>query len=377
MPPIEIDLSPLLINRTAVYNIGRDVAEILAASGEFEVRHRFFGETFDGWPDQQAAQRLLDHLEQARAAAAAGRLRGWLPPGRPRNPGGANGVVRTFVLDPLYVLFAPLTPDDIVVCYDLSTLTNPEWHDPTVAGLYAEAFDRILEAGPQLIMVSRNTADTFRANFGAYRNPLTVVPIYAPRPIEAAARGSGFPALRAASPYFLFVGSLERRKNVVGAIDAFAASGLAEEDYRLHIVGGGGQGAAEIEQRAGEVAGIVLMGFLSSEALCSVYAAATGFLYPSYLEGFGVPLLEAMVFGLPCIATNSGASPEVGGPLVLYRDPDDIAGLAHDLRAVSRLIPAERKRLANGLRRRVRSEFSFEQFSHRLLQAVRGEAAAG
>jgi glycosyltransferase involved in cell wall biosynthesis len=318
---------------------------------------------------------LVELLDLARAAAAADRLRDWTPPALARSTGRANGAVRAFLLDPLYVLFAPLSRHDIVVCHDLSTLTHPEWHDPAVGRLYQEAFRRILDVGPQLIMVSRNTADTFYANFGAYRNRLTVVPNYASRLVEDAARNGATAPFRTASPYFLFVGSLEARKNVTGAIDAFACSDLAKEDYRLYIVGAKGHGAAEIERRASEVAGIVVTGYLSDERLCSLYAGATGFLYPSYLEGFGVPLLEAMAFGIPCIATTSGASPEVGGPLVRYRDPDDHLGMAQDLRAISRLKADERKRIATGLPQRVRTKFSFKQFSARLMAALRADPA--
>ncbi|MGH9612357.1 MAG: glycosyltransferase family 4 protein, partial [Bryobacteraceae bacterium] len=373
MLPIDIDLSPLLINRTAIFNLGRDIVAVLAQSGQFAVRHRFFGQLQPDWPDRARTRQLLRHLEDARAAAAEGRIRGWMPPVR-RRLGGSG---RSVLLDPLYVLFAPLSPADIVICLDLSTLTHPQWHDAIIASLYQEAFRRIIEIQPQLIMISRNTADTFYANFGAYRNRLTVVPLYVSRLIrEAAGNRTGLP-LRPASPYFLFVGSLETRKNVTGAIEAFGASGLVGEGFRLCIVGGRGHGAPEIERRARDTAGVVVYGYVSDVALCSLYEGAAGFIYPSYLEGFGVPLLEAMAFGLPCIATTAGASPEVGGPLVRYRDPDDHTGMAQDLRVIAQLAPEERGRLADALRQRAYAEFGFEQFSARLLSAVADGAARG
>ena len=371
MPPIDIDLSPLLINRTAVFNIGRDVATILADAGEFDLRYRFFGQRLAERPDPETSQLLLARLYQARAAAAADRLHGWLPPAGDHRADRWPDPGRALVLDPLYVLFAPLSPHDIVLCHDLSTLTHPQWHEPVVNRLYHEAFRRILDVGPRLIMNSQNTADTFYANFGAYRNSMTVIPLYPAGLAAQIGRIGKIEPLQPASPYFLFVGSLEARKNIIGAIEAFAASCLSLEDYRLYIVGGIGHGAAAIERRAAEVPGVALRGYLTEEALASMYAAATGFIYPSYLEGFGVPLLEAMACGVPCIATTAGASPEVGGPLVLYRDPDDITGMAQDLRTLARLTPAERQRISTGLRQRARSEFSFTQFADRLLAAVR------
>jgi glycosyltransferase involved in cell wall biosynthesis len=369
MQPIDLDLSPLLINRTAVLTIGRDVCRILEESRDYAVRYRFFGRLERDWPDEARSRQLLALMDEARAAAGAGRLRDWMPPRDGAVPAGGNPAARAFLLDPLYALFAPLSADDIVMCHDLSTLTNPEWHEPAVGRLYDEAFRRILEAGPQVIAVSRNTADTLYANFGRYPNRVTVVHNYLPQAIGRGAAGAA-PALRPAAPYFLFVGSLEARKNVVGAIDAFALSGLGQEGYRLYIVGGRGYGAEAIERRAVEVPGVALLGYMKGAALSALYAAATGFFYPSYLEGFGVPLLEAMAFGLPAVVTSCGASPEVGGDLMRYCDPDDHQGMAEELRAVTRLKPEERECIAARLRERALGEFGFARFRERLLETI-------
>ena len=122
---------------------------------------------------------------------------------------------------------------------------------------------------------------------------------------------------------------------------------------------------------AGATKGIVMAGYLTSDELVSAFIGATGFVYPSYLEGFGVPLLEAMMCGIPSVASRTGACPEVGGPDIAYIDPDDHAGLAHEIRRIAAMDPRTRAQLGARLRARAATEFSFAAFSSAILELVR------
>jgi glycosyltransferase involved in cell wall biosynthesis len=86
----------------------------------------------------------------------------------------------------------------------------------------------------------------------------------------------------------------------------------------------------------------------------------------AYLEGFGVPLLEAMMFGIPSVTTVTGASPEVGGPDVPCLDPDDHHGIADAMRAIVNLSKKQRASLGNRLRKRAKELFSFERFAREM-----------
>lgn len=367
MTTIRLDLSPMLINRTAAYTLCVDIERLVrdALSANSAIEYQFFGHVTQDIPDQPTARRyvagFLDQLGSASYLNVAPKLFG--------ETGGGEGT-RTFYVDPLYVLLGTLKPQDTVMLLDLSPLTHPHWHNPPVSRAYQAAIEHIIDVRPRLAAISQNTIDTFLANYGGYPHPIHTVPLYPPEAIRTAA-GDPARALQSPWPYFLFVGSLEVRKNLQGAITAFRRSGLAAEGYKLLIVGGHGRGGEEIMAMAGATAGIVMAGYLTTEELVSAFIGATGFVYPSYLEGFGVPLLEAMMCGIPSVASRTGACPEVGGPDVAYVDPDDHAGLAAEIRRIAKLTQAERKTIGARLRHRAETVFSFQAFSTAILDLVK------
>lgn len=364
MTGIRLDLSPMLINRTAAYTLCVDIERLVREAGTMTVDYQFFGHVRQEMPDQASARRYVarfsERLDSLSYSVAAPRLFA---------ESGTGHRTRTFYVDPLYVLMAPLQSTDVVMLLDLSPLTHPHWHNPAVSRAYRAALEHIIDVGPRLAAISRNTIDTFQANYGGYRQEIRALPLYIPEHIRRAASDPPS-ALRTPWPYFLFVGSLEVRKNLEGAMAAFALSGLAREGFKLLIVGGHGQGGDDIRAAAATTPGVVLAGYLATEELVSAFAGATGFVYPSYLEGFGVPLLEAMAFGIPSVASSSGACPEVGGADVAYVDPDDHVGLATELRRIAALTGGERAALGQRLRSRAHSVFSFEAFSAAILELV-------
>ena len=366
---VTLDLSPILVNRTAVYDICGEVDRIASARQSSQLDYQFVGRRMPHIPpadeQRELRRRLFRKVDEPGQSFAA-------------PPQDATRVVRSdqdgrriFYLDPLYTLFGTLGPDDVVMCHDLSPMTHPHWHRPNVSRHYDRAFSRIARSGCSIIAVSDNTAAALQVNLGLGARVRTVHN-YLPKSVTRWKAGAHARPLAAAAPYLLFVGSLEVRKNIRGMIEAFRLTDLAARGYLLLIVGTHGYGAEEIEQTAARTEGVVLCGFLPGHEKLAAYAGATGFVYVSYLEGFGIPLLEAMAFGIPSVTTVTGACPEVGGPDVPCLDPDDHRGIADALRHIVGLSPTQRTRLGKRLRRRAEQEFSLDRFSRNMEEVLFG-----
>jgi glycosyltransferase involved in cell wall biosynthesis len=140
------------------------------------------------------------------------------------------------------------------------------------------------------------------------------------------------------SPFILHVGTIEPRKNQVGLVQAFAAVADALPDHRLVLAGAPGWDAgraAEAVAGAGLTARVTVTGRVSDPELAALYGAASVFAFPSRYEGFGIPLLEAMAFGIPSVAGDVPALREVAGDAAVLVAPDDIDGLAAALQALA------------------------------------------
>ncbi|MBL7986880.1 MAG: glycosyltransferase family 4 protein [Chlorobi bacterium] len=134
-----------------------------------------------------------------------------------------------------------------------------------------------------------------------------------------------------ARPYLLFVGAVERRKNLRNIIKATELLIERGNNLELKIVGGDGYDAQAINQQIRESRHgqrMVRIGFVSNGELSQLYQGAVGFLYPSLYEGFGLPILEAMSAGCPVITSNCGAMLEVSGRAALHADPNSPESIA-------------------------------------------------
>jgi len=138
--------------------------------------------------------------------------------------------------------------------------------------------------------------------------------------------------------YILFVGTLEPRKNVMGLLDAYERLLGRKPDAPNLVLAGGIPPMAEAALRArlaGPLAARVeVRGYLPPEDRPGVYAGASMLVLPSHMEGFGLPVLEALALGIPVLVSDRGALPEVAGDAGLVSAVGDADGLAAQMARV-------------------------------------------
>ncbi len=137
-----------------------------------------------------------------------------------------------------------------------------------------------------------------------------------------------------ARPYFLFLSTLQPRKNLARLVQAYAQSGAAQGDASPQLVLAGNAGwlsapiMAEIENHRAAAHNIITPGFIADEDKAALLSGAMALLYPSLHEGFGFPLLEAQACGTPVLTANASSLPEVAGDSALFVDPLDVDEMA-------------------------------------------------
>ncbi len=367
-PRIHCELGPVLVNRTAVYRLCRALPGELARRG-FRVSSSALLARLppDGVEPVGPLQRRLYGLSLRWLNGAVNRPRLF----RVLRPVAGAVLSRLRVrgfplfLDPLYLLFHGRPDRGLVFVYDVTPATDPGWHGAGVGRLYRLAFDELARSRCHVIATSRNTADHLRVNWGVAPSRLSVLSLgLFPRPEPAP------PAAAPAAPFLLFVGSVEPRKNVAGLIRAFTASGLfVRRGVRLRVVGavpGVDDPTAALARRT---PGVDLVGFADDADLAAAYRDCLAFVYPSFCEGFGLPLLEAMHHGLACLAPTTGASPEVGGDAALYVNPYSSDDVVEGLCRVAELSKDERRRLEERARERAAS-FTWQRFYDGLAEVL-------
>lgn len=227
----------------------------------------------------------------------------------------------------------------VVTIHDLTFLAYPQAF-PAAKRLYLRSLvGRSARSARRVIASSYATAQDVVRRLRVPPERVTVVhlgvdPEFTPAPaaeVEAFRRRRGLP-----QRFILHVGTLEPRKNLVRLVEAFSRLRRCADlaDVRLVLAGGKGWGYDPVfaaVERLGLGQEVLFPGYVPDEELAWWYRAATVFAYPSLMEGFGLPVLEALACGAVVVTSAVSSMPEVAGDAALLVDPTDVDALADAL----------------------------------------------
>jgi glycosyltransferase involved in cell wall biosynthesis len=224
----------------------------------------------------------------------------------------------------------------VVTIHDLAFLEHPEYAVPSLAAYLQEVVPEAVAAADVVATVSQEVSRTLIDHFQTPREKLTIIP----NGVGAHFRRITDPILLNATrhkfglkhPLVLGVGTLEPRKNHIGLIKAFYQAHKKKSGPAMLAIAGGHGWLYEETQRLVEELKLErhvrFLGRVTDLELVTLYSMADVFAFPSFLEGFGIPPLEAMACGAPVITSNTSALPEVVGDAAIQVDPHDISALA-------------------------------------------------
>jgi glycosyltransferase involved in cell wall biosynthesis len=226
------------------------------------------------------------------------------------------------------------TAAQVVTVHDLDFLRHPERTQAEIRRDYPALAPTHIREADAVIAVSASTAAEIETLTGRPTSRVTIAPLGRPdwpRRLQEPADG-----------VLLFFGTLEPRKNLGGLLDAYAllltrrtAVGLTTPPLVLAGAPGPGTDALITRTHQGILHGRVeLLGYVDPDRRVSTYHRALAVVMPSHTEGFGLPALEAMTLGIPVVAANQGALPEVLGGAGLLCDATDPAALSAALDSV-------------------------------------------
>lgn len=265
----------------------------------------------------------------------------------------------------------------VTTIHDVVQAFAPQVYQPAQIKRLNWATKRAVKEADALLAVSETTKSDLIRFFHAREEKITVTPLASGffQEVVVADIGTALRELRLApSFYVLYVGRLEAKKNVATLVRAFTL--LKERlgiGHPLKLVLVGSRGFA-YEKIQAEIADslvkedIVELGFVSDEQLIALYSGAFATVLPSVGEGFGLPVLEAMRFGSPVIASDIPVMHEVCGEAALYAAPTDAPAFAARL---SELVfsGVKRDELIKKGRSRV-AHFSWEMTAQKTLSVL-------
>jgi glycosyltransferase involved in cell wall biosynthesis len=288
--------------------------------------------------------------------------------GRPPLPPSLQGSEIVHATNPAAIPPAASGQRLVVTVHDLAFEYHPGMFPRSWRYTYRLGLRAAVARADAIVTPSRNTAEDLLSRTRVDPARLHVVPLAASIGVAGEDADPTLARLKVREPYVLFVGTLEPRKNLVRLIRAYrrvAATGLP---HALVLAGplGWHHDALMREIALSGPGEIVMTGAVSERDLDALYRAAAAFVYPSLYEGFGLPVIEAMVRGIPTVASNTSAVPEVAGDATLGVNPRSVREIAQAIESVLTDLDLAERLAKRG--RRQAERFSWDETARLTLQ---------
>lgn len=175
-------------------------------------------------------------------------------------------------------------------------------------------------------------------------------------------------------PYILGFGSLEKRKNSLGLIKAFESlPNNIKERYQLVLFGFRGfEGTKDSKYiKKNNINNIVILDYISEQEKNALYSNSTMFVFPTFSEGFGIPILEAFTNKTPVITSNRTSLPEVAGDAALFVEPDKLEDLRDKIMNLIELPQLRNELIEKGIKQK--DKFDWENTSTKIFEMLNAE----
>jgi glycosyltransferase involved in cell wall biosynthesis len=371
---ILLDYRPALRNRTGVgefvHELARALGGVLSARGDElglwtnSWRDRFLPAVASEFP----AARIIDRKLPVRALTWSWNHLGWP---KVESLAGAWDVVHA--QSPLLIPAANAA--QVITIHDLDFLTNPHRAHSEMRRDFPLLVHAHARRADAIVVSSAYGSTEVVQRLGVPRGKVAICPPGSPRwatevAQQRAASGHG--------SYILFLGTVEERKNVSGLLEAYRLLRARRSDAPRLVIAGrlSGEASQALVIRAEDSAfggAVHFHGYVATDARPELYRDARMLVLPSFEEGFGLPVLEAMACGVPVVISSRGSLPEVAGAAADPVDPDDTKAISFRMEALLDRDVAQRA-TTHGFAQA--AQFTWQRCAEAMLEAYRAAIVA-